>query len=84
MKKIELSKVPVLNFSIAGLYSETENTLRLSHYPTYYAISRISIEVNPFAGDGSLTPGAYSAYTYKFIINFTLTDDKSKFTYKTA
>ena len=59
---ILFSTAPVLNFSIAGLYSLSVKRRSLGFYPRALAISSISSKSNPNAGLGSLTPGAMFAF----------------------
>ena len=59
--KILWMSVPVLNFSMAGLYSEIEKSLVLC--PASEAISQISSSVSPIAELGTPTPSAKSLLT---------------------
>lgn len=54
--------LPVFIFSAAGLYSLIVKTLKSFCYPIDNANSSISCILKPWAGDGSLTPGANYAF----------------------
>lgn len=55
LSKISIRNLPLLNFSIAGLYSDRVRIITV--YPSKFAISFISIGSKPAAGEGKLTPG---------------------------